>query len=36
MGKTAYVIQSIGYEYNDEVNYVPDGGGGHAVAVYFD
>ncbi len=36
MGKKAYVIQSIGYEYNDEYNYRPECGGGHATAVYFD
>jgi hypothetical protein len=36
MGRAVYVIQSIGYEYNDEINYVPESGGGHAKVVYLD
>jgi hypothetical protein len=36
MGRKGYVIQALGYEYNDEVNHIPECGGGNPVAVYFD
>ncbi len=34
--QTAYVLQEIGYEYNDEYYYRGESGGGEARAVYFD
>lgn len=36
MEKKGYIIQSIGYEYNDETYYKPEGGGGYPQAVLTD
>lgn len=36
MLRTAYVIQEVGYAYNDEYYYRPEGNGGIAKLVFFD
>ena len=34
--KMGYVVLEAGYEYNDEIYYQPEGGGGNPKAIYFD
>lgn len=36
MSNTYYVVMRLNYEFNDEVNYRPDGGGGDPIKVFTD
>lgn len=31
-----YVVMAVGYEYNDEINYRPESGGGDPIQVFYD